>query len=299
MSINWDDHRYFLAIARERSLTAASKVLKVSQPTVSRRLEGLETKLKVRLFDRNSHGYELTAVGLDLLKIVQQVEDDLSEIDRKIYGKDQELTGSLRITCTDILLNGYLSPYVWKFLNGNPRIELSVFCTQSQLSLSRNDADLAIRFTRSPPENLAGKRLSNVAYAIYAANDASFDRLLTMSRKDWDWIGVQDDTFNEMLFARVLPDGCRFKHRVDSMEAMHSMVRSGVGVTLLPCYVADQDERLRRLDPNVLLDSQFDLWVLYHPDIRRVYRVRLFVDFIANIIQSDVDLFEGRRPLLI
>ncbi len=296
MKTNWDDHRYFLAIARERSLTAAGKALGVSQPTVSRRLEALESKLKVRLFDRTRHGYELTAVGMDLFDTVQQVEEDLTEADRKIYGKDQDLTGGLRITCTEILLNGYLSPFVWQFLRQNPGIELSVICTQSQLSLSRRDADLAIRFTRSPPETLAGRRLASVAYGVYAASDAAGDRFTPANRAEWDWIGVHDDMYNRMLFGTVLPEG-RFKHRVDSMAAMQSMVRSGLGVTLLPCYVADQDASLRRAEPEPLLDSKLDIWILYHPDVRRVHRVRLFADFITDLIMSDLDLFEGRRPL--
>ena len=294
MKANWDDHRYFLAIARQRSLTAAGKALGVSQPTVSRRLDALEAKLKVRLFDRTRHGYELTAVGMDLFDTVQQVEEDLAEVDRKIYGKDQGLTGALRITCTEILLSGYLSSHVWQFLRQNPGIELSVICTQSQLSLSRSDADLAIRFTRRPPETLAGRRLASVAYGVYAASDAAGDRFTAANRAEWDWIGVQDDINNRMLFGSVLPEG-RFKHQVDSMAAMHSMVRGGLGVTLLPCYVADQDAGLRRVEPEPLLDSMFDLWILYHPDVRRVYRVRLFADFIADLIKSDLDLFEGRR----
>jgi len=296
MAANWDEHRYFLAIARERSLTAAGKALGVSQPTVSRRLEALEAKLKVRLFDRTRHGYELTAVGMELFDTVQQVEEDLAQVDRKIYGKDQDLTGGLRITCTEILLNGYLSPFVWQFLRQNPGIELSVLCTQSQLSLSRSDADLALRFTRRPPETLAGRRLAAVAYGVYAASAAAGDRFTPANRADWDWIGVQDEMYNRMLFGTVLPEG-RFKHRVDSMAAMQSMVRSGLGVTLLPCYVADRDASLRRAAPDPLLDSQLDLWILYHPEVRRVHRVRLFADFIADAIGSDLDLFEGRRPL--
>ena len=131
MRTNWDDHRYFLAIARESSLTAAGKALGVSQPTISRRLKAMEAKLKVRLFDRTPQGYELTAIGMDLFDTVQRVEEDLAEADRKIYGKDQDLTGGLRITCTEILLNGYLSPFVWQFLSQNPGIELSVVCTDS------------------------------------------------------------------------------------------------------------------------------------------------------------------------
>lgn len=296
MQANWDDHRFFLAIARARSLTAAGKALGVSQPTVSRRLEALEAKMKVRLFDRTRHGYELTAVGMDLFETVQQVEEDLADVDRRIYGKDQDLTGGLRITCTEIFLNGYLSSFVWQFLKENPGIELSVVCTQSLLSLSRSDADLALRFTQSPPETLAGRRLTSVAYCVYAASDAAGDQFTQANQKEWDWIGLHDDMYNRMLFGTVMTEG-RFKHRVDSMAAMQSMVRAGLGVTLLPCYVADRDRGLRRIEPDPLLDSRFDLWILYHPDIRRVYRVRLFVDFLSNLIRSDLDLFEGRRPL--
>jgi DNA-binding transcriptional LysR family regulator len=296
MDVNWDDHRYFLAIARERTLTAAGRTLGVSQPTVSRRLGALETKMKVRLFDRTRHGYELTAVGMDLFNTVQQVEEDLAEANRKIYGKDQDLTGELRITCTEILLNGYLSPHLWKFLGHNPGIELSVMCTRSQLSLSRNDADLALRFTKTPPETLVGRRLAPVAYAVYAARGSGGDRFTAANQTDWDWIGMVDEMYNQLFVGSTLPDD-RFKHRVDSMAAMQSMVRNGLGVAVLPCYVADRDEHLRRAEQDRLFDMNLDLWILYPPDIRSVYRVRLFADFIIDLIVADLDLFEGRRPL--
>ena len=296
MDTNWDDHRYFLAIARERTVTAAGKALGVSQPTVSRRLDALESKLKVRLFDRTRHGYELTAVGMDLFNTVQRVEEDLAEADRKIFGKDEDLSGVLRITCTEILLMGYLSPFVWPFLKRHPGIEFSIACTQSLLSLSRGDADLALRFTPHPPDTLIGRRLASSAYAIYAASDAAGDRFKRANRGDWDWIGVHDEMLNRVLFESVLPDG-RFKHQADSMSAMQSMVRSGLGVTLLPCYVADKDPSLRRAEPDPVPDVSFDLWILYHPDVRRVSRIRLFADFIADAIKSDLDLFEGHRPL--
>lgn len=296
MATNWDDHRYFLAIAREGSLTAAGKSLGVSQPTMSRRLEVLEGKLKVRLFDRTRHGYELTAVGMDLFNTVQQIEEDLAEADRKIYGRDQDLTGPLRITCTEILLNGYLSPIIWSFLEQNPRIELSVTCTRTQLSLSRNDADLALRFTQNPPETLIGRSLASVAYSVYAARGANGDRFTMASRAGWDWIGIPDDNYSEMLQVAMLP-GETFKHEVDSMAAMQSMVSHGLGVAVLPCYVADRDEALRRVEPDNLLDLKLDLWILHHPGIRSVYRVRYFADFISAAIKADIDLFEGSRPL--
>ena len=102
--------------------------------------------------------------------------------------------------------------------------------------------------------------------------------------------------FNKMLFEGVLSEGS-FKHQADSMAAMQSMVASGLGVTLLPCYVADTDPRLCRALPEPVPGVSFDLWILYHPAVRRVSRIRLFAEFIADKIVSDRDLFEGRRPL--
>lgn len=98
-----------------------------------------------------------------------------------------------------------------------------------------------------------------------------------------------------MLFGN-LPPGGHIKHRVDSMAAMQSMVREGLGVTLLPCYVADSDPALRRLDPEPMLVNKFDMWLLYHSEVRRVYRVRLFADFMIELVTTDRDLFEGLRP---
>lgn len=258
-------------------------------------MEALEAPLKVRLFDRTRLGYELTAIGMDLFETVQQVEEDLAEADRKIFGKDQDARGGLRVTCTEFFLNGYLAPFLWAFLRQHAGIDLSLICTQAPLNLSRADADIAIRFTGRPPETLAGRRLAAVAYAIYAASDETGTRFALDNREAWDWIGIHDDIHNRMLFENLVPDGS-IKHRVDSMAAIQSMVRAGPGVTLLPCYVGDVDPGLRRLDPEPMLDPKFDMWLLYHPEVRRVYRVRLFADFVIDLMVADRDLFEGLRP---
>ena len=224
--MDWDDYRYFLAIARARSLTAAGRELGVSQPTVSRRLDSMEARLKVRLFDRTKRGYEMTAAGMEIFEAVERVGDDLSAIERQVFGKDLQLTGSLRVTCTEILLNGYLAPFVWRFLAQHPGIEFSVICTDAQLSLGRRDADLAIRFTRHPPETLVGRRLASVAYGVYTANGPAGDRFIAAKRWEWDWIGVHDDLHNRILSGAAFPES-RFKYRVDSVAAMQFMARSG------------------------------------------------------------------------
>lgn len=295
MQTSWDDHRYFLAIARAGSLTAAAEALSVSQPTVSRRLDAMEHRRGVRLFNRTRKGYELTESGAELFKTVVRVEEELNEADRTIFGRDDEVSGTLRFTSTEIFINGYLGPSVWTFLRDNPDIEIQLICTQSTLSLSRGDADLAVRFTERPPETLVGRRLGTVAYGIYAASGDEGQKFQESGRSGWEWIGMHNEAFNRMVFGTFSP-GSRLKHRVDSMVAMHDMVRAGLGVSILPCYTADLDPRLVRLDPEPLTDAKFDIWVLYHPDVRRTRRLRLFADFIAAKIKSDIDLFEGRLP---
>ncbi len=293
--MNWDDYRYFLASARARSLTAAGRVLGVSQPTVSRRLEAMELRLKVRLFDRTQRGYEMTPAAMDIYETIERVGEDLSDIERKVFGKDLQLTGSLRVTCTEVLLNGYLAPYVWQFLDKHPGIEFGVICTDAQLSLSRRDADLAIRFTGRPPETLVGRRLAKAAFGIYAGRDVAHALLDRSSVLSWDWIGWHDEVYNRMLITNAFPEA-RIKHRVDSTAAMQSMARHGLGIAVLPCYTADPDPGLRRALPELLSEGTPDLWILHHPDVRGVSRVSLFAEFIADIITADLDLFEGRRP---
>lgn len=290
---SWDDHRYFLAIARARSLTGAAKALSVTQPTVSRRLEGIEKGLGVRLFTRTRKGYEMTPSGAELFQTVARVEEDLMQANRNLLGRDQEMSGSLRFTSTEIFLNGYLGPHLWSFLGTHPEIELHLSCTQSLLSIERGEADIAIRFTDKPPETLVGRRLGTVAYAVYAAAGPPGAAFEGHDLGALPWIGMFNETFNRMLYGTFLPS-TRPKHRVDSMAAMHAMVREGLGVSILPCYTADLDRALRRLAPKPLLDPKFDIWMLYHRDTRHTRRLRLFADFLVNRVKADLDLFEGR-----
>jgi DNA-binding transcriptional LysR family regulator len=297
MDISWDDHRFFLAIARAGTLTAAASMLSVSQPTVSRRLEAFERKLGARLFNRTRKGYELTAGGAELFETVARVEEELAEADRGVFGRDQSISGLLRFTSTETFVSGYLGQHVWEFLQENGEVEIQLICTDSTLSLGRGEADLAIRFTENPPETLIGRRLGTVAYAIYAAAGSAGDRFSRGERSRWEWIGMHTESFNRMIFGTFSPSS-RLKHRVDSVSAMRAMVAAGLGMSILPCYIADPDPGLRRIDPDPLIDSRFDMWVLYHPNARRTRRLRVFAEFVTDRIRSDLDLFEGRLGAL-
>jgi DNA-binding transcriptional LysR family regulator len=201
----------------------------------------------------------------------------------------------VRVTCTEVLLNSYLAPHVWQFLDRHPGIEFGVICSDAQLSLSRRDADVAIRFTERPPGTLVGRRLAKTAFGVYAGNGETSNSRDRSNAEAWDWIGGHDEFYNRMLITSAFPEA-RIKHRVDSTAAMQSMARHGLGVAVLPCYAADPDPGLRRVLPELLIEGTPDLWILHHSDVRGVSRVRLFAEFIADVITADLDLFEGRRP---
>ncbi len=295
MKTSWDDHRYFLAIARAGSLTEAAQALAVSQPTVSRRLDAMERKLGVRLFHRTRRGYQLTRNGAQLFETVVRVEEELLAADRNLVGRDTDMAGSLRFTSTENLINGFLAPHIWAFLHAHPDIEIDVLANNAPLNLHRGEADLAVRFTETPPQTMIGRRLATAAYGIYCAADTPRSRFPESDRSSWEWIGLQTEIYNRLVFGTFLPN-TRPKHKVDSLPIMHGMVRAGLGAALLPCYTADRDATLRRLDPKPLIDPKFDMWLLFPPNQRRTRRLRLFAEAMSAAIRAEIDLFEGRCP---
>ena len=288
--MNWDDLRFFLAVARSDSLSEAGRRLGVSQPTMSRRLAAMEVRMGVTLIQRTAAGHGLTAVGQEILASVEDVEAGVANIGRQIYGRDRTVAGTVTITCTQVMADSYLSGRLAPFVTNNPGLKLHLVCTLQHLSLARREADIAVRVTSNPPESLVGRRLCGIAVGVYAS------RLSDLSSVDEaDWIGWQDDTYNRMLIAAKFPDA-RIRHRTDDMQATAAMARAGLGAVVLPCYMGDSDPGLRRVATEPTDYHLMDMWVLTHPDIRRAARVQAFTEFIADQIVSDRDLFEGRRP---
>ena len=293
---NWDDVRYFLAVARHGSLSAAARALGVNHTTVLRRVAALEAAFGSCLFDKQPGGYVLTAAGDEMHRVAVKVEEELAAANRLLSGRDTQLSGTLRVTTIDILAQHFLPRHVTAFRGLYPGMRVDVLIAEASLSLTRREAEVAIRSTNKPPENLVGRVVSGLAFAVYGA--ASYlERAGAGS--DWvrhDWVTV-DETFDHTRMAQwakkaVPPE--RVGYRVNSVAVLVEAVRAGAGLGLLPCGLADRVPDLRRLcDPIEEVGTK--IWLLTHADLRHMGRVRALLDFMGDALVGERDLLEGRR----
>ncbi|MCG5239378.1 LysR family transcriptional regulator [Azospirillum doebereinerae] len=293
---DWDDVRYFLAVAREGSLSAAARVLGVNHSTVLRRLTGLEAAMGVQLFDKLPRGYVLTAAGEDMHRTALSVEDTLAAASRRLSGRDAQLEGTLRITTVDILAMHILPRHLAAFRALHPGIRVDMTVAEANLSLTRREADVAIRLAAQLPENLVGRSLSGLAFAPYG-EVGMVARHGAAPPAEACWVGL-DESFDHTAMVRWLRAEVpaeRIVQRVNSVAVLVESVRAGLGYGLLPCALADRMPELRRVGPPVP-DSGVRLWLLTHGDLRMMGRVRAFLSFMAAALTSDRDLLEGRLP---
>jgi DNA-binding transcriptional LysR family regulator len=171
--LDWDDLRYLLAVARGAGLAGAARSLGVNPSTVFRRLNALEAGLGVRLFERRPTGYRTTEAGGDLAAAAERVEAEILALDRRLAGQDARLSGSLRVTAPDDIAETLLMAPIARFLAAYPEIRLEVVIDNRMLSLTRREADVAVRPTLEPPETLIGRKVARLASAVYVAEGAA------------------------------------------------------------------------------------------------------------------------------
>jgi DNA-binding transcriptional LysR family regulator len=280
--MDWDDYQYFLAVAGSGSVSAAARRLGQSHSTVLRRLDKLETALDVRLFERFQTGYVLTASGEELQALLAPIGEGMQDIERKLGGQDAALQGTIRVTTTDTLM-AVLLPVLADFRARYPGIQLQITVNNSFLNLSKRDADVAIRPSNTPPDNLVGRKVGTLRTAPYA----STAYLAQRSPGDYDWI-APDDSLAHLRQARWLREHVpvdKYAASVDSLLGMAAAVEAGLGAGMLLCLLAEARPGLVRLaDPDPALDT--DVWILTHPDLRRVQRIRAFTAFVFDGLEA-------------
>ncbi len=295
---DWDELRYFLATARQGSLTRAAQTLGVNHSTVSRRITAFESKLGTRLFDRSVSGFVVTQAGQEMMPTAERIEKEIALLDRQILSRDMTMTGPLRIATPPALIATFLMPHIASFTEQHPRVEIDILSSDALVNMHNHEADIAIRSTDAPPENLIGRRLVPVAKAIYASTKyLKHHNCCNQTIRDGPehrWISITHEGAKPAWVSKNFPKarpGCR----VDTLLALLQAVKHGIGIGELYCRFGDTDPDLRRLYPfNTRLER--DIWVLYHPDLRHTARVRAFTSHIAEAFARERHLYAGEIP---
>ncbi|MEM7214720.1 MAG: LysR family transcriptional regulator [Pseudomonadota bacterium] len=285
-NMSWDNLQYLLAIHRSGSLARAANLMGVNQSTVSRRIFGFEQELNAKLLERRPEGAVLSEAGLALCALAENTEADLQIIVSKISETENTVSGKLVIACVDMMVDRFLAPHLAQFQIKNPDIELSILTGLEPVDLMRGKADVALRVSRYPDENLMGRRLCRFGLGIYGAAESEDTTDLG------GWIEWSERRHIEAKIPKQLKS-LPVNHCTDNFLSMKAMVSAGIGIAILPCYWADADSTLRRVHPGTVSHPNLGLWLLYHPDKKQSPRLRAFVDFITPIALAHQDRFAG------
>lgn len=294
---DWDDIRFFLAVARGGNLSAAGRLLGVRHTTVLRRLDALEQRLGVRLFERLPGGYTATSAGEEMLTAARRIEDEMLGMTRRLAGRDTRLSGTVRLTAPDDIADSLLPPILAGLRRRHPGIELELNISNGFLNLTRREADIALRPSDQPPETMIGRHIADIAFAIYGERKFVGSRppLSRASELVHENLLAPDDSLAHTGVARwlrqVVP-GSQGIYRANSFAHLMIACCTGMGFAVLPCFLGDTvPDLVRALPPQQAMRSE--LWLLTHPDIRATARIRAVMDFLARTIATRKMLLEG------
>ena len=291
--IDWDDVRYFLTVARSGSVRAAAERLGVNHATVLRRVAQLEGRLGARLFEKLPSGYQITDAGGEVLGLAEQMEASSNLLQARVLGRDQGLSGLLRVTMAPTIATHLLMPTFTEFAAAHPEVEMALLTSDAPVNLTNREADVALRvvYDRDKlPPNLHGRQGPELFGGVYASLDLlAAWRAGQVERVRWivkDNTGIGDWAQTGEVPAADVP------FRVTGADAQMVALHAGMGMTTLPCFVGDADPLLARV-PGTELRHHGTLWLLTQGETRNTKRVRLFTEFVADRLAGFAPLLAG------
>lgn len=279
------DLEVILALVRGGTLAGAGARLGQDASTVFRALQRIERGLGQALFERTRQGYLGTELALSLAEQAEQVEAALESARAMTAVTPDQVSGLVRITTTDTVLHGLLSPALRSLRPCHPFLSYELHTGNELANLTRRDADLAVRATRRPPPHLVGKLLGPIKVALYAAKSGPIKRLNQVDDPHVDWVAPDDAlpdhpsvVWRKRHHPKVVP-----VYRVNSVASVMDLVALGMGVGVLPLFLAQQRRDLRQLS-EPLDEAQTDLWLLAHPESRHLRRVSTVYGHLARTL---------------
>lgn len=280
------DLNLVLALVRGGSLATAGERLNVDPSTIFRSLQRLERAIGRNLFERTRSGYLPTELALQLAEHAERLESILDAARGDVFAQPEQVAGSVRITTTDTVLHGLVSPALRDISSSHPLLTFELHTGNELASLTRRDADIAVRATKRPPQHLVGKNLGAIRVAIYGPKRGKLIRFEEAMSGQVDWIAPDDAlpehpsvVWRKRHLPKVVP-----RYRVSSILSVMDLVALNMGVGIAPLFLAETREDLVRLS-EPLDECETELWLLTHPEARHLRRIATVYTHLAGWIR--------------
>ncbi|WP_051439845.1 LysR family transcriptional regulator [Methylobacterium sp. 10] len=288
--LDWDDLRFFLALARHGTLSSAAKVLHVSQSTVGRRLNSLEATLAVRLLNRTPEGYVPTLAGEEVRRKAESLEAEALALERDVTGRDTRLRGLVRVTCAETIAAHLLAPSFASLHARHPDIMIELIPNPRELSLAMREADVSVRMRQPEQHDLVVRRIGGIAFGLYATSAYIAERgepNFEDGCPDHHLITQMEDSqeMTQSAWLTEMAPMSRVVLQTSSHEAAVLAAANGGGLACLARFRGDEEARLTRIEvptepPNA------DILLLVHKDNRDTPRIRTVLTHITESIQA-------------
>jgi DNA-binding transcriptional LysR family regulator len=284
---DWDDLRYFLAVARHGSTVAAARALGMNQSTVQRRLAELERGIGRPLFTRQPTGYRLTELGREMVAPAERIEQAVLAFQHELEAATRDASGVLRVACPEpIVYRITQSTLLERFQAKHPNLRVEFVMSDKYIDLSKGEADVALRSGDTDDAELVGRKIADSLWAVYASRRyiEQHGKPERVADLETHLLVGLDETMAKhraaTWLARVAPNA-KIVARNNSVLGLVYAVKSGIGLSPLPTALGDNEPDLVRvLGP---IPELARIWrVLAHPGARRTPRVSAFFDFIAE-----------------
>ena len=293
--MQWDDMRFFLAVARARTLSAAAKSLLVDPTTVGRRIDRLAGELKTTLFEVGPAGHMLTASGIELQKHAEEVERSIIAAASSITGEQSNFAGTVRLSLSEGFATWVVARYLNSFKALHPQIKLEIVTTNGFLNPSRREADLAVMLARPIKGPLIAHKLTDYTLGLYASREY-LEKFRTPETihdlRQHDLIGYISDFIyaEELRYLTEISDDLTPTISSSSINVQRELTRAGLGVSVLPNFIGSMDEQLIPIIPSIQIRRSF--WIVVHRDLAKVARVRAVIEWLDQLVR-DPTLMRG------
>ena len=287
-SLNWDDLRIFLAVAREGRLLAAAQRLGLDHSTVARRITALEAALGSQVIDRSPRGVTLTPGGEALLQHAERMEAEMLLATADLGERGRGIAGSVRLATPEAFGTYLVAPNVGLLRQRHPQIQLELAPESRTVSLSKREADIAIGLNRPPRGRVVARKLVDYRLGLYAAESylsgaAPITTVEALRHHPLVWYIDELIDIPELRYFHQIVTDAPTVFRSSSIAAQQTAVASGLGLGVLHAFAAEQDARLVRILPDVEITRSY--WLMFHADQQRLPRVRAVVDFLDELVQ--------------